>query len=150
MRFRFLLVVPLVFLVACSGTKGRLRGVRSARAAAAVGGVKQVQQYAAAVESAYKAGDYRKHPGAGIADADAAIREIDRVVPTAGVDASTLVAWRGVVLAVSGREQDAMSDFERSLAMGPTNLPRQTWLKRTVGRTAPTLSDPYARRPCRF
>ncbi|WP_205633806.1 hypothetical protein [Labilithrix luteola] len=107
---------------ACSGSKGRIQHVQSARVHAANGGVRQAQEFAAAVDGAFKAGDYKKKAKAGVIDAGEAMQAIDRVLPMAGVDGPTLVAWRAVLLLDVGRTNDAFSEYNRSFAMGPNEL----------------------------
>lgn len=118
------LLVVVLFLASCghSGSKVRLQQVQSAKANARIAGARQAQEYASAVHEAYKAGDYRAKDEVGSVEANNAIIEIDRALPTAGIDAPTLVAWRGMMFLDAGRPNEAFSEFNRSFEMGPNEL----------------------------
>jgi len=131
---------------ACSGSKGRVRNVHSARASASRGGVRQAQEFAAAVDTAFRSGDYTRKPDRGVADAEEAMRAIDRAMPMAGVDGPTLVAWRAVMLRDTGRFDDAAAEFRRSFEMGPNELAGTTLIDSYTQVNRPDLAGPVCAR----
>jgi hypothetical protein len=144
---RLLLPTSLVLLslAACSGsgTKNRLARIRSAKEATAVGGPRQAQDFALAVDDAYQAGDCAKKPKVCLADANDAIAAIDRALPTARVDAPTLVAWRARMLFDSGRRDEAYGEYERSFSMGPNEVAGVALIEANGKANRPDLVGAY-------
>jgi len=136
--------LPLLILASCghSAIKARLQHVQAAKEEARVPGARQAQKYAAAIHEAYKAGDYRKRAERGLAEANDAIVVIDRALPTAGVDAPTLVAWRAMMLLDSGRPKNAFAEFNRSFQMGPNELAGKVLIEAYGRENRPDLVGP--------
>jgi len=118
---RCTLVALVLALAACAPSAGQLRQqrVQQSREQARVAGPRQAQEFAVAVHAAHQAGDYQANPAQGEADASEVVLVIDRALPSAGVDAPTLVAWRALMLLDLGRADDALAELERSFALGP-------------------------------
>jgi hypothetical protein len=134
----------LLSLAACSGgSKNRFQRVRTAKEATAIGGARQAQEYALAVDDAYQAGDCAKRPRVCAADANDAIAAIDRALPTAGLDAPTLVAWRARMLLDSGRRDEALAEYERSFAMGPNEIAGVALIDASSKSNRPDLVGSY-------
>lgn len=119
---RLLPLLLLSFVVSCSGTKGRTRQITSARAEALGGGARQAQEFAAAVHRAYESGDYAKRSEVGVGNANEAIGTIERALPSAGIDAPTLLAWRAIMLLDMGRHDEGYAELNRSFEAGPNEL----------------------------
>jgi hypothetical protein len=118
---RALIAIVVAAVAACGPSAGQLRlqRVQQSREQARVPGPRQAQEFAVAVHAAHQAGDYKANPQVGAADASEAIAVIDRALPSAGVDAPTLVAWRALMLLDLDRADDALAELERSFALGP-------------------------------
>ena len=108
-------------LVACGPSAAQLRAqrVQSARIEARTPGPRQALELATAVHAAHNAGDYKANPAVGEADSREALAVIDRALPSAGVDAPTLIAWRALMLLDLHYTDDALKELERSFALGP-------------------------------
>ena len=121
---RLVLASIVLVLAACGPSAAQLRQqrVQQSRAAAQVAAPRQAQEFAMAVHAAHRAGDYKANVALGVADASEVVAVIDRALPQAGVDAPTLVAWRGLMLLDLERANDALAELERSVAMGPNQL----------------------------
>ncbi|MDX2086850.1 MAG: hypothetical protein SFX73_03320 [Kofleriaceae bacterium] len=112
-------------LAACGPSATQLRSNRinaAAQEAQMRPGPRQAQELAAAVHEAVLAGDYRTQPHHLQAAGGTAIAAIDTALPTAGVDAAILIAWRGLMLADLGKPTEALSELERSFQIAPNKL----------------------------
>ena len=119
------LSLPFALLVACAPSAAELRTQRltTARSSASqLAGPRQAAELADAIHAAAVAGDYRTKPAVLQADVSLAIATIDRAVPSAGVDAPMLVAWRAMMFGDLGKLDEMKSEFERSFAIGPNKL----------------------------
>jgi tetratricopeptide (TPR) repeat protein len=117
-----LLTAAALLLVACGPSlqQRALADVASARSEAhAQPGARQAEVYADAIDTAYKAGAYRDAPHALAADVDDAIAMLEAAALSAGPDAPTLIAWRGLLLTHAARYEEAFAALERSMALGP-------------------------------
>lgn len=92
------------------------------REAVKVPGPRQVVALAEAIELAFAREDYKDTPALLQSDIAFAIAQIDRAIPSAGLDASMLVAWRANLLLYAGDIPNAISEAERSMRMGPTKI----------------------------
>ncbi|MDI1444019.1 hypothetical protein [Polyangium sp. 6x1] len=119
-----------------------MQRVRTAKEEARIPGARQAQEYASAVHEAYKAGDYRKRAELGATNASDAISVIDRAIPTAGVDAPTLVAWRATLLLDSGKPRDAYAEYHRSFEMGPNEIAGKALIEAYGQQNRPDLVGP--------
>jgi hypothetical protein len=118
-------LLPLILLAACgpSASQVRMQTVQTARMNAAQRpGPRQAQDLADAVHTAYQAGDYKANPQALAADANAALQTLDRAAITAGVDAPTLVAWKGLLFTDTQRYKEGLAAFQQSFGMAPNKL----------------------------
>lgn len=136
---RALLFAALLALCACapSPSAQRAQRIANARAEARTAGPRQALDYALAVHAAHREGDYRKDPARGVAEAGDAIATLDRAIPSAGVDAPTLVAWRAILLLDQDRPADALSELERSFALGPNRTAADLLVMVYGGRNQP-------------
>lgn len=136
-----LLLASIPFLVSCAhaASKSRLKHVQAARTEARVPGARQAQAYAAAVHEAYQEGDYRAKSLQGVAESNDVIATIDRALPTASIDAPTLVAWRGMMFLDSGRPNEAFAEFDRSFVMGPNELAGKVLIEANARNNRPDL-----------
>ena len=122
-RLTFFLVG--VVTVSCGPGAAQVRSNRVQRARAdahQLTAPRQAQAYAEVVHAAHVAGDFKADPGALALHTADVIGVIDRAMPAAGVDAPTLVAWRGLMFLDSGQQQQALREFERSFQLGPNAL----------------------------
>jgi hypothetical protein len=100
-----------------------LGNVDAARAdATRVPGPRQARDLAEAVAHAYELGDYASRTQRLKADADAAIAALDGVIPRAGDDTALLMAWRGMMYVLAGRNDEVRGELEASFALRPTLL----------------------------
>ena len=146
-RVRTLIPILLIsFVVSCSGTKGRLRHVTSAKSEAHAGGARQAQDFASVVHQAYLSGDYAKRVELGVVDANDVIATIERVLPTAGVDTPTLLAWRAIMLLDMGRRQEGSIELNRSFEVGPNELAGTMLIDAAGQQNRPDLVGPLCAR----
>ena len=85
-------------------------------------GPRQAVDYARAVHEALAAGAYNAQPYRWGTDLPESIKALDLAAPAAGPDAAQLVAWRAVLLADNAQPAEALAEYERSLAIGPTYI----------------------------
>jgi hypothetical protein len=105
------------------GPSARLASIDGARAAwMSNHGPRQAVAYARAVHEALGAGAYQADPHRWRTDLPDSIQALDQATAVAGADAAQLVAWRAVLLADNAQPDDALNEYERSLALGPTYL----------------------------
>jgi hypothetical protein len=115
-------IVLLVVSCGPSAQQVRQQRVNAARAEATQQtGARQALAYAEAVHNAARAGDYKKHPDQLARDTSDAIRIIDLALPNAGVDASTLVAWRADMFLDAGHIAEAREEYFRSWKLQPNS-----------------------------
>lgn len=117
-------VMVTLGLVSCAPSAMSVRQQRVSTAqtgARQTPGARQAIEYARAVDAAFTAGDYQPaaNAQAGRAVATDALANLDRVVPTAGPDAPTLIAWRALILVDLGRADEGFAELKRSFAVGP-------------------------------
>jgi len=119
------LVLLALVLAACGPSAQQLRtqSIQNARMSASQRpGPKQAVDLADAIHTAYQAGDYKANPQALQSDVTLALTTIDRAQVTAGVDAPTLVAWKGLLLTDTQRYKEGFAAFQESFAMGPNRM----------------------------
>jgi hypothetical protein len=119
-----LALVMLVLLVSCgpSAQQVRAQRVASARAQAqAQVGARQAVAYAEAIDAAVLAGDYKAKAQQLALDTSDAIRVLDAAIPNAGIEASSLVAWRAQMFLDGGHIAEAREEYFRSWQMRPNS-----------------------------
>jgi hypothetical protein len=120
-----LVPIALALLVACGPSAQQLRTqqVQNARMAASQRpGPRQAVDLADAVHSAFQAGDYKANPQALQSDVTLALATIDRAVVTAGVDAPTLIGWKGLLFTDTQRYKEGLAAFQESFQMAPNKM----------------------------
>ncbi|MFO0747963.1 MAG: hypothetical protein U1F43_20225 [Myxococcota bacterium] len=85
-------------------------------------GARQARDLAEAVSAAYEDGAYDRDPKRKAADAGDAVAALDRAIPDAGIDMALLMAWRGIMYALAGRNSEILPELEASFRVGPTLL----------------------------
>jgi len=117
---RMLLVLLLVVSCGPSAQQVRAQRVSSTRMdARAQTGARQAFAYAEAIHAAAEAGDYKAKPQQLALDTSDAIRVLDLALPNAGIEASTLVAWRAQMFLDAGHIEEAREEYFRSWQMAP-------------------------------
>ena len=119
------MALALVLLAACGPSAQQLRTqhIQNARVAAQQRpGPRQAVDLADAIHTAFRAGDYKKNPQALQGDVALALQTLDRAVITAGVDAPTLVAWKGLLYTDTLRFKEGLAAFQESFAMAPNKV----------------------------
>lgn len=127
-----LLVAVALLPVACLSSSQRAHDVAAGSQLARIdtarnawlhsNGPRQALDYARAVHEALAAGAYQVQPYRWGTDLPESIKALDLAAPMAGHDAALLVAWRAVLLADNAQPAEALQEYERSLALGPTYL----------------------------
>jgi hypothetical protein len=116
--------------------------VSSAKTEALAGGARQAQEFAAAVHKAYESGDFAKRSDVGVASANDVIGAIERALPTAGIDAPTLLAWRAIMLLDIGRRDAGYVELNRSFEAGPNELAGTMLIDAASQQNRPDLVGP--------
>jgi hypothetical protein len=114
--------ILMVLVGSCGPSSQQVRARRVAQSrteAQQRAGARQALAYAEAVHTSASAGDYKKTPNQLALDTSDAIRVLDLAIPNAGVDAATLVAWRGQMFLDAGHPSEARAEYLRSWQMAP-------------------------------
>lgn len=139
-------LVLLVVLAACGPSAQQVRAQRVASTrmdAQARTGARQALAYAEAVHAAAASGDYGKQPDRLALDTSDAIRVLDLAIPNAGIEASTLVAWRAQMFLDAGHIAEAREEYVRSWQMQPNKRAGYVLIGYHGGRNEPQRVGEY-------